>query len=413
MRLLDSYLKENYSNIHKLHLSSGIPETTLRTLNKKPFSMWSIKLLRSLSTHLGKELSIVISDLDERDVLGSKNLNMLHGKFSLSNRRYIGSKTKLVPWIVECVTANTIGTSFFDVFAGTGIVTESFLEKYEKVYLNDFLTSNYIIYKAFFDNESYDAMKIKFLKGEFQKLVPEKLEGNYFSENFGNKFFSMNDSKIIGEIRSRIEANQNINSKEKSILIASLLYSADKVANTVGHYDAYRKNTTLHDRFSFDLIQPHNLNGKSVFIFNKDANVLVDDVEADIAFIDPPYNSRQYSRFYHVLENLAKWMKPSLEGVALKPPRENMSAYSRTEAPEVFNDLIKRLRCKYIVVTYSNNYSSKSNSSKNKITHTQIFESLNSVGKTKIFEKEHNFFNAGKSSLYNLKEFLFITKVGK
>lgn len=38
-----------------------------------------------------------------------------------------------------------------------------------------------------------------------------------------------------------------------------------------------------------------------------DANQLVRKVKADIAFIDPPYNSRQYSRFYHILENIVQW----------------------------------------------------------------------------------------------------------
>ncbi|MBU4457771.1 MAG: DNA adenine methylase, partial [Candidatus Omnitrophica bacterium] len=32
--------------------------------------------------------------------------------------------------------------------------------------------------------------------------------------------------------------------------------------------------------------------------------------KCDVAYIDPPYNARQYINFYHVLENLAKWEKP-------------------------------------------------------------------------------------------------------
>ena len=64
-----------------------------------------------------------------------------------------------------------------------------------------------------------------------------------------------------------------------------------------------------------------------------DANQLVRKVKADIAFIDPPYNSRQYSRFYHILENIVQWKKPKLEGTALKPQAENMSEYCRSDAP--------------------------------------------------------------------------------
>ncbi len=50
--------------------------------------------------------------------------------------------------------------------------------------------------------------------------------------------------------------NNTIASKEFYILLSSLLFSADKIANTVGHYDAYRKNTPIQDKFKFTPIQP-------------------------------------------------------------------------------------------------------------------------------------------------------------
>ena len=40
-------------------------------------------------------------------------------------------------------------------------------------------------------------------------------------------------------------------------------------------------------------------------IYNIDANLLVRDIECDILYLDPPYNSRQYSDAYHLLENLS------------------------------------------------------------------------------------------------------------
>ncbi len=139
---------------------------------------------------------------------------------------------------------------------------------------------------------------------------------------------------------------------------------------------------------------------------------MVRKVKADIAFIDPPYNSRQYSRFYHVLENVVQWKKPQLEGTALKPQAENMSEYCRSSAPEVFADLIKHIDVKYLVVTYNNTYNSKSSSSKNKITLEEIKDILSSKGQTTVYEKKHQCFNAGKTEFDDHKEFVFITKVG-
>ena len=97
----------------------------------------------------------------------------------------------------------------------------------------------------------------------------------------------------------------------------------------------------------------------------------------------------------------------------MKPPAENMSEYSKSNAPKVFDDLIRNLNSKYIVVTYNNTYNSKSSSSRNKITHEEILESLNSVGKTRSFEVPFQYFNAGKTELNNHKEFIFVTEVKK
>lgn len=110
---------------------------------------------------------------------------------------------------------------------------------------------------------------------------------------------------------------------------------------------------------------------------------------------------------------IVKWDKPKLSGTAMKPPVENMSEYSRVNAPIVFNDLIQNLKVRYIVTTYNNTYDSKSSSSRNKITLEQIQESLNSRGSTKVFEKSHNRFNAGKTDDAKHKEILFITEVEK
>ncbi|MBW1606461.1 DNA adenine methylase [Lactobacillus sp. Sy-1] len=332
--------------------------------------------------------------------------------FNIQQRRYIGSKYKLMPWIKKLLLENTQGTSFFDVFAGTGSVTEEMLDSYDTFYINDFLYSNEIIFNAFFSNESYSESKLTKYKDEFNSIQKRQYDDSYFSDNFGNKYFSMHDAEVIGEIRERIHLSQDINKREKSILIASLIYSADSIANTVGHYDAYRKIKGIENKFNFRLIKTIDTEGKNIHIYRSDANELVSKISADIVFLDPPYNSRQYSRFYHILEDLAEWNKPELFGIALKPKPENMSDYSRTKAPEVFDDLVQNINAKYIAVTYNNTYEgAKSSSSRNKITHEQILESLNKVGKTQVFNKGYRFFNAGNTNLNNHSETLFITEV--
>lgn len=241
---------------------------------------------------------------------------------------------------------------------------------------------------------------------------PEELPDNYVSPNFGGKYFSLSDAKKIGCIREDLEQQrENLSRKEFDILLASLLYSMDKIANTVGHYDAYRKLKHVENRFQYGLVVPEDA-GCVFDIYREDANELVRKVKADVAFVDPPYNSRQYSRFYHVLENIAQWKKPELEGTALKPKPENMSEYCRNQAPKVFDDLISNMDVKYIVVTYNNTYRSRSSSSRNKISLEEIRRILEKRGETKVYEKAHPCFNAGKTEFDGHKEMVFITKAG-
>lgn len=331
----------------------------------------------------------------------------------LISRRYIGNKAKLLEWIFSKIKDNVQGESFFDVFAGTGSVAEKALNNFKTIIVNDILVSNEIIYEAFWGRES---VRIDFLRS-YQEMITnfsDIKEDNYFSQNYGNKYFGINDAKKIGYIRELLENDYRkgtISDREFKVLLASLIYSMDRIANTVGHYEAYIKKGVVDNRFIFELIDLKDIGEKEVKIFRRDANELANDINCDIAFLDPPYNSRQYSRFYHVIENLVEWKKPELYGVALKPKPQNMSEYCRKKAPQVFDELISKLKCKYIVVTYNNTYNSKSSSSKNKIQLQEILESLNKRGRTKVFESDYKFFNAGKTNLFNHKEFLFITEV--
>lgn len=328
--------------------------------------------------------------------------------FQLHNRRYIGNKYKLIEWIFSILDKECEGESFTDIFAGTGVVAAVASKHFDEVILNDFLYSNNAIYQAFFDTSIWDQDKIINIIKNYNNINGEDLNENYFSINFGGKFFSRNSAKIIGFVRENIEENRkNLSEREYHMLISSLLYSVDKIANTVGHYDAYFKKESVEDNFFMRPIDPVEV--KSALIFREDANSLAKKIQTDIVYIDPPYNSRQYSRFYHVLETLTKWDKPRLHGVALKPEPENMSDYCRVSAKDRFAELVNDINAKYLVVSYNNTYESKSNSSQNKITLEEIKNILTKRGKTKIFEKDYRHFNAGNTDFNNHKEYLFVT----
>lgn len=330
--------------------------------------------------------------------------------YDLTNRRYTGSKTQLTDWIMQLANEHCPGESFFDVFAGTGVVADRASKFYKDIYVNDFLPSNYATYQAFLGKGRYSERRIEKTILQLNGLNPEGIDENYFSISYGDKYFSHANAKKIGHIREYLEEHkEEFSPREYWILITSLMFSADKIANTVGHYDAFFQKVADKGDFLIKPIKPKD--GSQFKLYCEDSNKLVRKIKADVAYIDPPYNSRQYSRFYHVLDNLVTWEKPELFGVARKPAPVNMSDYSKTSAKRALEDLISNLDCKYIMVSYNNTYNPKSNSSKNKISFEEITDILSKRGETLEFSKSHKHFNAGNTKFDDHKEYVFITKV--
>ena len=340
----------------------------------------------------------------------SGSVSTKNPSFGIGNRRYIGGKSLLLNAISEAIPNHIKRGTFCDIFAGTGVVAASALDSFNTVVMNDLLYSNEAIYRGFFGKGNFSQTKLDSFKNEMISKTSKRMQANYFSKNFSGKYFSERSAKAIGYIREAIDENSyEFNRREQFILISSLLYSADRIANTVGHYEAYRKGITIDKELDFRLIAA--LKNESAEIYRRDANVLARQIKSDVTYIDPPYNSRQYSRFYHVLETLTKWDKPKLEGVALKPPTENMSDYCKNTAGRAFTDLIENLDTSLIIVSYNNTYNSKSSSSKNKISLEEIKSVLKSRGKTRTKKIPHKHFSAGNTDFDNHLEYLFITEV--
>lgn len=331
-----------------------------------------------------------------------------NNSFQLQNRRYLGNKYKLLGFIEDIVSEKCNGIkSFCDIFAGTGVVGERFNKPEIKVISNDFLFSNYVCLKAFLGTTDINNIvkKIDYLNN----LEVDK--DNYFSENFGNTYFSLDNARKIGAIREEIEKIAETE-EEKNILICSLIYAIDKAANTVGHYDAFRKK--------LDMLQPVKLlvpdiaysnNGKNE-IYKEDANILVRKIKCDVLYIDPPYNSRQYSDSYHLLENLAGWKKPKVEGIAKKMDRSHIkSSYCLKNATQVFEDLIRSVNCKHILLSYNNTGNSKDGRSNSRISDNEILRILKNKGEVEIFERDYKAFTTGKSNSDGNTERIFYCKV--
>lgn len=334
------------------------------------------------------------------------------GRFRLQNRRFLGNKYKLLGFIEDIVNEKCNGFGVFcDIFAGTGVVGERFNEKNIKVIANDFLASNYMPLKAFLGTSkiSFEEIekKINLLNGL------ESNDDNYFSEHFGKTYFTLENARKIGAIREKINEIAK-NENEKAVLITALLYAVDKVANTVGHYDAYRKklDTVQTLRLLIPDFEPENNSNNE--IYNEDANQLIRKISCDVLYIDPPYNSRQYSDAYHLLENLVTWRKPSVHGMAKKMDRSHIkSDYCLQSASRAFSDLISNANCKHILLSYNNTGESKNERSNARISDERIINILKLRGEVDIFERDYKAFTTGKSDTDGHAERVFYCKVTK
>lgn len=318
----------------------------------------------------------------------------------LNNRRYIGSKIKLLDEIYKAVTdANIDINSFADIFAGTGVVANKFANIYD-IIINDTLFHNIVLYRAWFLKEKVDLNTYKKYLLEFNQIDPRKIKNNYFSKIYSDKYFHKNDAKKIGEIRERIELiKPKITERMYYLLLSSLILYADKIANTVGHFEHYLSSSPKITKSKLEELDI-NIFQKNINIYREDANELVKHIKADAIYIDPPYNARQYINFYHVLENLANWDKPQeFEGSSMKFKRNHLkSKYSTSKAPEIFKDLINNCNAKLIVVSYNNTYTATSSASNNKITYEQLVSILKKKGELTIKEINFNYFNTGKTN---------------
>lgn len=330
--------------------------------------------------------------------------------------RYIGGKSLLLDNINEVIEKNTKGVnSVIDIFAGSGVVSKNFKEKGYKVYANDFLYFSYVILKGTVELNKKPSFKKLGIKDPIEYLNNLDITNHNKDENslFIYKNYSPNDmcermyfqtknAIKIDLIRQEIEewnSEKLITTEEYYYLLASLIEAVPYISNITGVYGAYLKH--WDNRTYKDLKLEHPLlidNGLKNHCYNQDANELITEIEADLLYCDPPYNERQYLPNYHVLETIAKYDYPAIKGVTgmREYGDEEKSLYSsKKEAIKAFDDLIKKAKCKNILVSYNNEGILKTN---------EIEEVLKKYGKETTFRLYEYPYRRYKNKIPNNKK---------
>ncbi len=277
---------------------------------------------------------------------------------------YIGSKLKLSNFIKETVYdvvgENLSNLTFCDIFAGTGIIGRNFKQEVKKVISNDFEYYSYVLNRNYIGNHKHIINSDSFFK-ELNSLAP--IEGfiykNYCVGGNGERqYFSNENGKKIDAIRSKIEAwkdSKKIDDDLYYFLLASLLESADKVANTASVYGAYLKSLKKSAQKELILIPAEfSLNVNKHEVYNEDSNKLIKSIKGDILYMDPPYNARQYGSNYHILNTIAKYDHFIPKGKTGLRDYNRSKYCSKSKVNKEFEDLIKNANFKYIFLSYNN-----------------------------------------------------------
>lgn len=295
--------------------------------------------------------------------------------------------------------SNNVGGVFADLFAGTGVVGSAFKKLGFKVLANDIQHYSYVLNKHYIENsETIDETLVKYLNN---------LDGvnGFIYKNFcmgsGSKrnYFTDQNGRKCDAIRIKIEEFYNskqISENQYYYLLASLINSIDKYANTASVYGAFLKHIKKSAEKEFKLELLPIIAGEKGTVYNDDINNLITKVSGDILYLDPPYNARQYCANYHVLETISRYDNPVLSGkTGLRDYNGQKSKYCSVKTVlGSFDDLISKANFKYIFLSYNN---------EGLMSLNTIREIMNKYGKYEVFTKEYHRFRADKEENRNHK----------
>ena len=328
---------------------------------------------------------------------------------------YIGSKHRLSSFLKTAII-NSVGQDlsnlvFCDLFAGTGIVGRTFKPLVKQVIANDIEFYSYVLNRNYIGN-------YKTLNSEEQLKTLNNLDGiegfifnNYCENGSENRlYFSSENGKKIDAIRQKIEdwkiANK-ITEGEYYLLLASLIESADKVANTASVYGAYLKQLKKSAQKILVLKQAEFKNTENAHqVYNEDSNELIKKIQGDILYLDPPYNARQYGSNYHLLNTIAKYDTFIPKGKTGLRNYYRSSYCKKNEVKKSFEELIKNAKFNYVFLSYNN---------EGLMTENEVSTIMKAYGKYSLVTSNYQRFKADKTTNRNHKatstvEYLHILK---
>lgn len=281
--------------------------------------------------------------------------------------RYLGNKESILTEISDLLESQGLlkdGFTFFDAFCGSGSVADYFKSYYD-IIINDNLTWSVKYAKGRVCAPTCTFDKLGFDPFEYLNANENTVQGfmyrNYAPTESARMYFTPENAGRIDYFRNQIEdwKNENLLSEEEyCYLIACLIESVSDVSNTAGVYGAFLKkwDSRATKRIVFSKVDFRPARYKSIRTYNAKIEDIIEEVECDILYLDPPYTQNQYGTQYHLLETLVLDDNPSISKVtgsrSTAPMRSDWS--KEYKANILFDRILAKTKAKYIVLSYNN-----------------------------------------------------------
>lgn len=282
--------------------------------------------------------------------------------------RYLGNKdslTEIIKEVIEQKVTIQPNTTFFDAFCGTGSVANAFKTTCN-IIINDNLNcaTTYAHGRIVANNCTFELLG--FNPFDFFNSTDERIEG-YFYQTYSpggssRMYLSEYNAGRVDYFRQTIEtwySNHQLTREEYHYLLACLIESVSFVSNTAGVYGAFLKKW---DERALKNIQFINLSdGISatypIEIHTDKLENIIENIQCDILYLDPPYTQNQYGTQYHLLETLILNDEPKKisKVTGSRSTREMRSDWSKIYKVHIlFDRILAKTSARHIFLSYNN-----------------------------------------------------------